>query len=489
MLRLRNWVVGLLVAACVMLAACGRVPQAPTDLPGPVVPTRAPTAVAPTSQAPPPTSEPPQPASMDAPVDVPRQTVFGGRDGGSINIGGTYEGEIADRDYAVWVKFEGQAGQTVDIEMNDIDGTLDTYLILLDGSGRELARNDDRDDEQTNSLLVGISLMEADTYTIVATRFRQRFGRDKGAFELEVRESDPVGEPSQRAGRTSYGVMQEGTINDDTPQQVYAFQGNAGDVVTVSMANISGNLDPTVKLTDAFGNELAINEDINILNNFNARIDALVLPYSGYYTIVATRYQERFGDTAGRFEVQVQRGERLPPEQQRLNMRAALDDEESNTLLADERGVLETGWYVGDRLDDEQEVRAQVVLTYYIIAPPAPDPNEVLAATLDLSECDSAGLGFEAVGGYNVYVDDVGRMTSQMLFNPSPRAELVGNFNACSDVDVTEWVRDAFDGPGSVIQFRVLPQATLENDQADSVVFLDPRLTVQFGSEDDESNE
>ncbi len=484
--RFRDWVATPWFVACVVLAACGTAPQPQPDLQGPIVPTRAPTATAvqpdvapPTEVAPPSTNDVPPRNRMDDPVEVPRQTVFRAAEGGSVALDQLYEGEITDRDYAVLLTVEGQAGQTIDIEMRDVNGTLDPFLILLDGDGRELARNDDVDD-QFNAALRQIDLLENATYTIVATRWHQRYGTSEGAFELEVRESVYDGEATERARRISYGVNQSGTINNDTPEIIYSFQGNAGDVVSLAMVNVSGDLDPTLKITDAFGNELAVNEDVNVLNNFEARIEALPLTYSGYYNIVATRYLEGAGTTSGRFEVRVEVEGRLPPEEQRLQMRAALDDVESNTLLTGGLGILETGFYVGDRLSNEQEARAQLILTFYMIAPPGRGQDTIMGARLDLSDCDEAGLGFDAVSGYNVYVDDVGRMDSQMPFDPSPEAELVGNFNACSDMDVTEWVQDAYNGPGAVIKFRVLPQATLENEQSDTVVFLDPRLTLQF---------
>ncbi|MEP7291369.1 MAG: pre-peptidase C-terminal domain-containing protein [Chloroflexota bacterium] len=105
-----------------------------------------------------------------------------------------------------------------------------------------------------------------------------------------------------QASPISIGSSLSGTISNDQSYQVYSFQGQANDLVTIDMAALSGNLDPFLFLLDARGNVLNSNDDA-VDGSTNAQITSGLLPEAGTYTIVATRYAKRIGGTEGDFSV------------------------------------------------------------------------------------------------------------------------------------------------------------------------------------------
>jgi S1-C subfamily serine protease len=77
--------------------------------------------------------------------------------------------------------FEGQAGQTVTISLESPD--FDTYLILVDASGRKIAENDDMSSSSTNSQL-RLTLPRSGVYRAVVNAY-DRTGR--GRYLLTIR--------------------------------------------------------------------------------------------------------------------------------------------------------------------------------------------------------------------------------------------------------------------------------------------------------------
>lgn len=112
----------------------------------------------------------------------------------------------------------------------------------------------------------------------------------------------------------AYGDTLTGGLDDAVFEQRYTFDGAAGDVVTVDLRRVEGDLDASLRLLDAAGDEVAQNDDIGG-GSSDARIEALSLPEDGTYTIVATRFQGEFGLSSGTYELALTlliRGSDLP---------------------------------------------------------------------------------------------------------------------------------------------------------------------------------
>lgn len=457
-----------LLCVVVIIGACSTAPEATPQ--GPIVPTRQPTATPPPSPTPDPTVP-----------DVARQTVFPLTVGGVLALDEPYEGEITGVDYAELLRFEGQAGQTVDITMDSDDGTLDTFLILRAPDGREIARNDDRrGGVSTDAALYRVDLPESGTYNLIATRFRQRFGETTGTFTLEISSSSADFDATEPTRLMSYGIAQTGTLDDENDIAFYTFEGRRGDVVTVALDALDGDLDPTLMLTDAAGNIIASNTDINILTNLNAAVRDFPLPYSGYYTVIATRFEGT--PTSGRYELTIERTDTLSPGVVASQAYGVLDVDTSATMYDEEAGFMIDGFFVGDAPDSDTgtDMRVQTILTYYL--PPRRNAQPV-QAVLALQACDEAGRGFNVAGAVDVYADAIDTLTTgPQPFEPPEGAVLIESLDTCREVDVSEVVTAAYADERPYVQFRLLPHgAALDNDQTDAVVFTDPRLVITHG--------
>jgi hypothetical protein len=96
-----------------------------------------------------------------------------------------------------------------------------------------------------------------------------------------------------------------GSITPDNAFDVYAFEGTAGQVITVRLAASSQTLDTKVFLVSPTGIEIANNDDADpALAGTNGRttdsiINAVTLPEDGQYLIVASRFGTIYGGTIG----------------------------------------------------------------------------------------------------------------------------------------------------------------------------------------------
>ncbi|MDX1993768.1 MAG: pre-peptidase C-terminal domain-containing protein [bacterium] len=92
-----------------------------------------------------------------------------------------------------------------------------------------------------------------------------------------------------------------GTITTENTFDLYTFDGQAGDVVTVSMGTTSGNLDTLLYLIGPSGIEIAANDDSN--ESTDSLIADILLTEEGTYTVIATRFGVNFGGTTGAYNL------------------------------------------------------------------------------------------------------------------------------------------------------------------------------------------
>lgn len=102
----------------------------------------------------------------------------------------------------------------------------------------------------------------------------------------------------------TYGQSVVGTISDDVYALFYQFQGQAGDVITLTANQITGTLDPIVVLRDDREQNLAMNDDAN--SSSNAQL-TFTLPEDGRYIAAVTRFGLRDGATTGDFRLTLTR--------------------------------------------------------------------------------------------------------------------------------------------------------------------------------------
>jgi hypothetical protein len=107
----------------------------------------------------------------------------------TISSGQTLSGSLATDNYFDLYVFDGEPDDVVTIGMT-ATGNLDTFVMLIDPSGFQIAQNDDAN-ESTNSLITQVTLTQAGQYVIVASRFGTRYGGTTGAYNLTLRIDRP----------------------------------------------------------------------------------------------------------------------------------------------------------------------------------------------------------------------------------------------------------------------------------------------------------
>jgi len=100
----------------------------------------------------------------------------------------------------------------------------------------------------------------------------------------------------------TYGQSAVGTISAAAPEQVYAFTAQRGDLLTITLQRISGDLDPALILADSAGAILLVNdEDAANPGTLDAAIRDYQIRQTGTYLILATRFGRAAGTTRGGF--------------------------------------------------------------------------------------------------------------------------------------------------------------------------------------------
>jgi hypothetical protein len=387
-------------------------------------------------------------------------------------------GEITAGAHFRLYSFDGIAGQTVTITMDNLTGDLDPYLILLDPVGREIARNDDRSPGSFNATIDNAQLAETGDYTIVATRFQKNLGLSLGSFELRVTESAGEMQVAIPARGITLDSATRGIITAEEPEIVYTFRASAGDVVSLSMRAVDDSaLDAYLILEDAFGNEIARNDDdvFDPVNLSNARIADRLLPETGYYSVIATSYD---GST-GEFELELTLESPGVPRAM-MPRYGVINTRHSAGRLPEDNTVIY--YAVGDWIDElfAEDVPISALVTYHL--PPLEAGQSVETALLDLGTCYLLGEDvFRAFGSVTIRLNAI-FFTNQDLTNQiSPVASEIDRVDSCNaSVDITAIVQGAYADGASIMQFHLgFPdEPVLSNDQIDAAIFADPRLQV-----------
>ncbi|MFB6142300.1 MAG: PPC domain-containing protein [Halorientalis sp.] len=193
------------------------------------------------------------------------------------------------------VTFSGSEGDAVTIEMRS--DPVDTYLILTNDSGFEVAQDDDGGSGLNSRLTT--TLPESGTYTIWAGSFSSE---ETGPYTLSLEQTGAVTGGGSDLRSISYGQTARGYIDTGDPRdpsrgslaEPVTFQGSEGDTVTISME--SDPIDTYLILTNDNGVQVAEDDDGGS-GFLNSEITT-TLPESGTYTIWAGSYGR---DETGRY--------------------------------------------------------------------------------------------------------------------------------------------------------------------------------------------
>jgi hypothetical protein len=222
-----------------------------------------------------------------------------------LNYGDSVVGLVDDSAPVTEYIFEARRGDIVNVHMQRISGNLDTYVALSTEQGEVLAANDDRDDS-LDAEIRDFLILDPGFYQIIASRFGQEAGTSRGSFvlTLETAPTSGLGLTPDSALLLRYGDESRGSINDDYPTQYYTFGAKRGDIVTLSLTRAGGDLDPLLTLLNPQRTPIAEDDDSGPSNN--ALLQSFIIPETGTYYVLATRFDGEAGTTAGDYIIQLE---------------------------------------------------------------------------------------------------------------------------------------------------------------------------------------
>ncbi|MFN8530656.1 MAG: pre-peptidase C-terminal domain-containing protein [Anaerolineae bacterium] len=231
-------------------------------------------------------------AQDNPPADAPVLIVYGT----------PVSGQITDASPRAAYEFDGLRGEVITLTVTVTDGSLDPILTVIDEDGNPLAVRDDGGSGR-DLRLEFVRLPRSARYNVIVGRFGYNLGTTSGSFEVEIiREG--VSFASGSALR--YGDSVYNTITDMTPQVYYTFRAQRGDVITVRMQRISGDLDALLQVVNNQGFVIAENDDVVGSGSLDAQITALGIQDDGMYAIVASRFGQAAGRSRGSFVLTIE---------------------------------------------------------------------------------------------------------------------------------------------------------------------------------------
>ncbi len=102
----------------------------------------------------------------------------------------------------------------------------------------------------------------------------------------------------------SPGQTVNGSITPTNKFDLYSFQGQQGDRISIAMTHGEGTvLDPKLYLIGPSGTTATMNDDAVLGTNRDSLINNFTLPSDGQYIIIATHYGEQFGIPSGAYNL------------------------------------------------------------------------------------------------------------------------------------------------------------------------------------------
>ncbi|MEO1069491.1 MAG: PPC domain-containing protein, partial [Cyanobacteria bacterium J06638_6] len=187
-------------------------------------------------------------------------------------------------------RFEGQAGQTITIDMTSQD--IDPYLILLADGREEFSIQDDDSGGGLNAR-ISVQLPFSGPYLVLANALAEG---ESGRYQLSLSQNGGgAAAPSPGAATAGSAILrQQGslgpgdrTLQDGSFFQEFTFQGQAGQEVIIRLE--SPDFDTYLIVLDESRNRVAENDDTNP-NTTNSEV-AVQLPSDGLYRVLVNSYQ------------------------------------------------------------------------------------------------------------------------------------------------------------------------------------------------------
>lgn len=210
---------------------------------------------------------------------------------GRVRYGSSFDGYIASEDQFSPIAFTGNAGDVITITVTaPRSATLDPVFYVIYGD-IWVAFNDDAEDTNVgafNSQVKDLVLPHDGTYDIYVGGYS-----GTGDFTVSIEQSGSI--QMLDAYRLSYGDTLTGDLDVDNNFFFSQFEGVAGDEISVSMVSTdtSAFLDTLFYIYDSEFFPIAVVDDSIDTedDNYDAVLNNYVLPATGTYYIVSTRFE------------------------------------------------------------------------------------------------------------------------------------------------------------------------------------------------------
>lgn len=244
-----------------------------------------------------PLAQPQQPPAVSAPADAD-----------------VFSGSLTEATPTQTFTFEGEADEAVFIRLNSDD--FDTFLILRDATGQELASNDDASGT-LNSAIGPLLLPATGRYTLEATSFDfiQLGDPVSGAFDLTILRPSLL--------PLVYGDPASTRFDAEQTTEFYRFDAEIGDILDMTVESADG-VDTTLTLTAPDGTQAAFDDDSGA--GLNPELTRYIVQEDGDYLLTLDTFTP--GDTGTvtlLIERQAARSLSDGAQQVRLNAKQAQD--------------------------------------------------------------------------------------------------------------------------------------------------------------------
>lgn len=205
---------------------------------------------------------------------------------------GIANGRLSSATPAITYEFRATAGEILSFQVKaDTTTKFNPIIALLSPADKEMNRSSVNKSAPTIANLSRVLITETGVYSVVV-----QGEKTTGKFALEIKRE-------QKAELLKMDDPVQEAISTSETEQRYIFEGKAGDLVTITMKNESGNLDPLVRLLTLDGKQIAVNDNATGagLKKSDAQIARFKLPADGYYIIVAGRAAA--GRTTGTYTI------------------------------------------------------------------------------------------------------------------------------------------------------------------------------------------
>lgn len=214
--------------------------------------------------------------------------------------GETVQGFFAQDVTAQLYAFPAHAGDVVSVEMlQEIDSTLDPYIVVLGPRGQVLAKDDDSGDLELSARVKDLEIPQDGMYFVIASSFTTINAIITGGAPLDedvsLRYAITVSghtpteddELSYATSPLKLGDELIGYSNEDEPVFYFTHVAEADSAIDISLS--STDFDTLLMVFAPGGHRIAVNDDSDgAANPTDSGVSGLVLGEAGKYLIFAT---------------------------------------------------------------------------------------------------------------------------------------------------------------------------------------------------------